>query len=111
MLRLDYEDGAPVPDAVGAELVRRVEAALPQTDVLCIEDYNKGLLTPAVCRAIIAAARARGVPVIVDPAVVPDYSKYAGATAIKLNRVETERATGLPVEPPGQWPAAAERRR
>ena len=109
MLRLDYEDRGPVPKEVGAEIVRRVEAALPRTDVLCIEDYNKGLLTPAVCRAIIAAARARGVPVIVDPAVVPDYSKYAGATAIKLNRVETERATGLPVETPEQWHAAAER--
>jgi D-beta-D-heptose 7-phosphate kinase/D-beta-D-heptose 1-phosphate adenosyltransferase len=110
MLRLDYEDRGPVSDAVGAEVVRRVEAALPQTDVLCIEDYNKGLLTPAVCRAIIAAARAAGVPVIVDPAVVADYSRYAGATAIKLNRVETERATGgMPVVTPGDWHAAAER--
>src|SRR5687768_15600084 len=110
MLRLDYEDRGPVSDEVGAEIVRRVEAALARgTDVLCMEDYNKGLLTPAVCRAVIAAARKHGVPVIVDPAVVPDYSKYAGATAIKLNRVETEKATGLPVDTPEQWHAAAER--
>ena len=110
MLRLDYEDRGPVSDAVGAEIVRRVEAGLARgADVLCMEDYNKGLLTPDVCRAVIAAARGRGVPVIVDPAVVPDYSKYAGATAIKLNRVETEKATGLPVDTPEQWQAAAER--
>jgi D-beta-D-heptose 7-phosphate kinase/D-beta-D-heptose 1-phosphate adenosyltransferase len=110
MLRLDYEDRGPVPDETGAAVVRNVEAALARgTDVVCIEDYNKGLLTPAVCRAVIAAARARGVPVIVDPAVVPDYSRYAGATAIKLNRVETEKATGLPVDTPEQWQAAAER--
>src|SRR5687767_6440827 len=49
MLRLDYEDRAAVPDHVAAEVVRRVETALPSTDVLCVEDYNKGLLTPAVC--------------------------------------------------------------
>ena len=109
MLRLDYEDRGPIDETIGSEVVRRVEAALPHTDVLCMEDYNKGLLTPAVCRAVIAAARARGVPVIVDPAVLPDYSKYAGATTIKLNRVEAEKATGLPVETPDDWHAAAER--
>jgi D-beta-D-heptose 7-phosphate kinase/D-beta-D-heptose 1-phosphate adenosyltransferase len=62
-----------------------------------------------VCRGIIDAARARNVPVIVDPAIVSDYSRYAGATAIKLNRVETEKATGLPVETPEEWEAAGER--
>lgn len=109
MLRVDYEARAPLPDEAAGEIVRRVEAELTRADVLCVEDYNKGLLTPAVCRAIIAAARERGVPVIVDPAVVPDYSRYAGATALKLNRVETERAIGLPVDTPAQWRAAAER--
>ncbi len=109
MLRLEYEEGGAIPDDVAAEVIRRVEALLDKTDVLCVEDYNKGLLTPAVCKATIAAARARNVPVIIDPAVVSDYSRYAGATAIKLNRVETEKATGLPVETPEQWQAAAER--
>ena len=109
MLRLDYEDRGAVADDVAAEIVRRVESLLDKTDVLCVEDYNKGLLTPGVCRAIIDAARKRNVPVIVDPAVISDYSRYAGATAIKLNRVETEKATGLPVETPEQWQAAAER--
>src|SRR5687768_16676492 len=42
MLRLDYEDRGPVSDGVAEEVVRRVEAAMPRTDVLCIEDYNKG---------------------------------------------------------------------
>src|SRR5687768_16193306 len=57
MLRLDFEDRTPVSDATGEEIVRRVEAALARgTDVLCMEDYNKGLLTPAVCKAVIAAA-------------------------------------------------------
>jgi D-beta-D-heptose 7-phosphate kinase / D-beta-D-heptose 1-phosphate adenosyltransferase len=110
MLRLDYEERGAIPDAVADEVIRRVEAQLDRgADVLCVEDYNKGLLTPRVCKAIIAAARAREVPVIIDPAVLADYSRYAGATAIKLNRVEVERATGLPVETPEQWQAAAER--
>jgi D-beta-D-heptose 7-phosphate kinase/D-beta-D-heptose 1-phosphate adenosyltransferase len=109
MLRLDYEERGPLTDDVAKEIIRRVEAQLDHTDVLCVEDYNKGLLTPAVCRGIIAAARTKNVPVIIDPAVVSDYSRYAGATAIKLNRVETEKATGLAVETPEQWHAAAEK--
>jgi D-beta-D-heptose 7-phosphate kinase/D-beta-D-heptose 1-phosphate adenosyltransferase len=110
MLRLDYEERGAIADDVAADVVKRVEAQLDAgAHVLCVEDYNKGLLTPAVCKAIIAAARAREVPVIIDPAVLSDYSRYAGATAIKLNRVETEKATGLPVETPEQWQAAAER--
>ena len=42
-------------------------------------------------------ARQRNVPVIVDPANLADYLKYKGATALKLNRTETERATKLPL--------------
>ena len=53
---------------------------------LCLEDYNKGLLPPAVCRRVIELAREAGVPVLVDPAAIKDYSKYAGATAITPNR-------------------------
>jgi D-beta-D-heptose 7-phosphate kinase/D-beta-D-heptose 1-phosphate adenosyltransferase len=109
MLRLDYEEREPIDNDIAQRIIRQVEEMLGKTEVLCIEDYNKGLLTPGVCRAIIEAARKRNVPVIVDPAVVSDYSRYAGATAIKLNRVETEKATGLPVETPEQWQAAAER--
>lgn len=52
-------------------------------------------------------ARERGVPVIVDPALVADYSKYAGATAIKLNRTETEKVTKLPVGNEREYGAAA----
>ena len=45
---------------------------------------------------MIKLAAVSGVPVLIDPANIPDYSKYSGATALKLNRTETEKATGLP---------------
>jgi D-beta-D-heptose 7-phosphate kinase/D-beta-D-heptose 1-phosphate adenosyltransferase len=110
MLRLDYEERGAISEETAGEVVRRVEAALDAgAEVLCVEDYNKGLLTPGVCKQVIAAARKRNVPVVIDPAVISDYSRYAGATAIKLNRVETQKATGLAVETPEQWQAAAER--
>lgn len=107
MIRLDIEDGAPVDAATEQKLIASAIAAMDGCDVVALEDYNKGVLTPAVCQAIIAEARRRGLPVLVDPARLNDYSKYRGATAIKLNRPETERATGLPARDPAQVAAAA----
>ncbi len=95
MFRLDLESREPLDDELSQTLLSRVEAALERVDVVCLEDYDKGVCNPAVCRAVIEACRARGKPIIVDPAAVDDYSKYRGATAITPNRSEAELATGL----------------
>ena len=103
MIRLDYEDHAPLPPELAGRVRDRVTAELASADLLLLEDYNKGVLSPDVCRDVIAAATARNIPVLVDPANIADYSRYAGATALKLNRVEAARATGLPVDEPEQY--------
>jgi D-beta-D-heptose 7-phosphate kinase/D-beta-D-heptose 1-phosphate adenosyltransferase len=109
MLRLDYEDTSALDAPVAARVIDRIAQALEGADALCIEDYNKGLLTPEVCQRIIELARARQVPVFVDPAAIEDYSKYAGATTITPNATETTKATGMPVNNAEQYRAAAER--
>lgn len=106
MMRLDFEEPAPLAPEVIANVLSNLDAALADADMLCIEDYNKGLLSPQLCHDAIAHARARGIPVLIDPAAINDYSKYAGATGLKLNRTETEKATGLPVENEQQYAAA-----
>ena len=101
MFRLDYESTSPIDprtaEAVVAALVRALRAGGGGTDVVCIEDYNKGVCTPQVCQAVIAACKKAGVPVFVDPAPIADYSKYAGCSAITPNRSEAQRATGIQV--------------
>ena len=94
MIRLDYENASPIEGELITRLLAAVEQSLEDCDVLCVEDYNKGLLPAAVCRQIIEMARAKGIPTIVDPAAIDDYSKYTGATALKPNRFEASRATG-----------------
>ncbi len=90
-------------------MLRKFEAAIADADLVCLEDYNKGLLTPALCQQVIATAARRGLPVLIDPANIPDYRKYAGATCLKLNRTETQKATGLPADDEPQWAAAAQK--
>lgn len=94
ILRVDDEVATPLPAAVEQDLQSAALAALAQADVVCLEDYAKGVLTPAICAAVIAAARAAGKPVFVDPARHPGSSKYAGATLLTPNRAELEIAVG-----------------
>ena len=108
MMRLDYEEHGGLSLEHRDAVVDRVWRALDGAAVLCIEDYNKGLLHGDVCQRIITLARSRNVPVLVDPANIADYSKYAGATALKLNRTETEKATGLAVNNEPEYALASQ---
>ena len=102
MFRVDFESREPLPEPVVRELVSRFEAALSRADVVCIEDYDKGVCTPGLCREIIARAKRAGKSVFVDPARLPDYSRYAGATVITPNRTEAELATGMETHGAGE---------
>ncbi|HEV2647300.1 MAG TPA: bifunctional D-glycero-beta-D-manno-heptose-7-phosphate kinase/D-glycero-beta-D-manno-heptose 1-phosphate adenylyltransferase HldE [Acidobacteriaceae bacterium] len=93
MLRLDTERAGPRLEADCDRLIERVLEALPTCDAVVLSDYAKGVLTPRVCRAIIAAAQARDIPVLVDPKTA-DFSRYAGATTICPNLGELSVALG-----------------
>lgn len=95
MFRVDFESREPLGEGVVRELLARFEAALKRADVVCIEDYDKGVCAPGLCREIIAMSRRAGIPVFVDPARLSDYSRYAGATVITPNRTEAEAATEM----------------
>jgi D-beta-D-heptose 7-phosphate kinase/D-beta-D-heptose 1-phosphate adenosyltransferase len=95
MFRVDYESREAIPARVEDELLRSVERALPETDVVCIEDYHKGVCTERLCQGVIEMARSAGKPVLVDPARLEDYAKYRRATAITPNRTEAEVATRM----------------
>jgi D-beta-D-heptose 7-phosphate kinase/D-beta-D-heptose 1-phosphate adenosyltransferase len=108
MMRIDFEEPGKLSYQWATRVIAAAQAAMEGAQIVCLEDYNKGLLTPDVCRRIIALAKERGLPVLIDPASITDYSRYRGATAIKLNRLETEKATGLPMQQQSQFAAAGE---
>ena len=94
MFRVDEECSEPICDKVAGRLLTKARSLLKGAAVLCLEDYDKGVLDAAVCRKLIQLARRMGVPVLVDPAAVDDYSKYRGATCMTPNRTEAALATG-----------------
>jgi len=101
MFRVDFESREPIAENIQNRILETFEADLKRTDVVCIEDYNKGVCTPELCKEVIARARAAGKPVFVDPPPVTDYRKYTGATAITPNRTEAAKAVDLLTEGKG----------
>lgn len=95
MFRVDIETTAPLDATLRAQLLKLIEARIGEVDVVCLEDYNKGVCGPELCRRLITMCKAVGKPLLIDPAAIEDYSKYRGATAITPNRSEAELATGL----------------
>ncbi len=94
ILRVDHENCDPLRQALEAELIEKITLRIAQHDALLISDYDKGVCTPRILRAAIAAANAAGVLVMVDPSRSCPMDHYRGVTVIKPNRLETELATG-----------------
>jgi len=94
MFRVDFESREPLSGEASRSLIARVRDSLDWADVVCIEDYAKGVCTEQVCQEVIRLARQAGKPVFVDPARLESYARYRGATTITPNRTEAEVATG-----------------
>ncbi|TWT42348.1 Bifunctional protein HldE [Phycisphaerae bacterium RAS1] len=94
ILRVDRELVKPPAPGDLDKLVEAIERALPNVDVVCLEDYAKGLLSEELCRRVIGAAAAQGKPVLVDPARSPNWQRYAGSTLLTPNRAELEIGVG-----------------
>ncbi|SDV47832.1 rfaE bifunctional protein, domain I [Chitinasiproducens palmae] len=89
LLRIDFEE-PPAKEILRAAL-GQFEALIDTHQVLLLSDYAKGGL--AHVEQMIAGARARGRPVMVDPKGV-DWRRYRGATLITPNRKELRDVIG-----------------
>ncbi len=96
LLRADQESIAPLPAELRSDLVKIVVDALPHYKVMILSDYAKGVLADGAAAEIVAAAKAAGCIVVVDPKG-HDYSIYRGADVLKPNRPELAAATKMPV--------------
>ena len=91
MLRVDREDLRSLAETDEAKLLERLLAA--EWDAVILSDYGKGVIGVRVIETVVAAARERGVPSLVDPKH-RDLSRYRGAVVATPNRVEAEAACG-----------------
>lgn len=110
LLRFDEEEDADLTDSEVEKVLASIDRALPEATAVVFEDYNKGVLVPAVIEHTIEAARAHGLPIIVDPKF-RNFFSYRGCTVFKPNRRELENALGAAFDPsnPLSLPATLDR--
>jgi rfaE bifunctional protein kinase chain/domain len=89
LVRVDFEN--PPTHEVLSGMLADFERVLGDYAAVLFSDYGKGGL--AHIPRMIAAARAAGKPVLVDPKG-SDYRRYAGATVITPNRAELAHVIG-----------------
>jgi D-beta-D-heptose 7-phosphate kinase/D-beta-D-heptose 1-phosphate adenosyltransferase len=97
IVRIDEEVDTLLDGTDLARLINVAREALADADALLLEDYNKGALAPPLIAEVMAVARRRGIPVVVDPKY-RQFFAYAGATVFKPNRRELESALGAAVD-------------
>lgn len=96
IVRIDRETREEISSDFEEKILAHVADRKNIWDLVLISDYGKGLLTSRVLSGVIASARERGIPVIVDPKGT-DYRKYRGATIITPNRKEAEVASRIAI--------------
>jgi D-beta-D-heptose 7-phosphate kinase/D-beta-D-heptose 1-phosphate adenosyltransferase len=110
LLRVDEEDDADISGTDVQRVLEAVRDSIADADAVVLEDYNKGVLIPAVIRTAIDAGLARNLPIVVDPKF-KNFFSYRGATVFKPNRRELEAALGaaVDVDHPDAVPATLQR--
>jgi rfaE bifunctional protein kinase chain/domain len=95
LLRIDEEEIEPLTSEEESLLIANVSTIIESgIDAIILEDYNKGLLTPTVIQSIVKLAKAKDIPVSVDPKK-DNFFEYKGVTLFKPNLKELKEGLGV----------------
>jgi rfaE bifunctional protein kinase chain/domain len=96
VVRIDRMSPSRISAADRAAIRKAALAAIPSADAVLMSDYGSGIVTPALGRAVGAAARRRGIPVLVDSRYA--LTKFRGLTACAPNESEVEAVLGVDLD-------------
>lgn len=103
LVRVDREKKRTLGVEARERAIQHFCKLLPELSAVILEDYDKGLFDQTFADALVGAAKAAGVPVLVDPK--PSNSvQWKGVTGITPNRSEAFRAAGIPWSEPVESP-------
>jgi D-beta-D-heptose 7-phosphate kinase/D-beta-D-heptose 1-phosphate adenosyltransferase len=97
VVRVDHEDVKPLGEQAGLLAMERITEALRRADAVVVSDYAKGFAGISLLSEVITWSRRTGKTVFIDPKGA-DFSRYAGCTLLKPNRIELGILTGMRVQ-------------
>lgn len=95
LLRVSHLRSHDAGEEFVASVLERVDALLPNTDLMIFSDFNYGCLPQTLVEAVAARCRAADVPYVADSQAssqVGDVSRYAGAALISATEREVRLA-------------------
>jgi D-beta-D-heptose 7-phosphate kinase/D-beta-D-heptose 1-phosphate adenosyltransferase len=108
VVRADRERADDIAGPLESAVVEGVGRALAACSALVLSDYQKGVVTPRLMRAVLAQARRRRIPVLVDPKV-RHFALYRRVRLVTPNQLETEQATGIKIRTADDLHAAGQK--
>ncbi|MBV8890317.1 MAG: D-glycero-beta-D-manno-heptose-7-phosphate kinase [Alphaproteobacteria bacterium] len=106
IVRVDEESLHDLDEAEARGLLAAIDERIAAVDAVVLSDYGKRALGTEVVAFAIGRARARGIPVFVDPKS-DDFARYRGATCVTPNAAELALAARLPTAGDEEIVAAA----
>jgi D-beta-D-heptose 7-phosphate kinase / D-beta-D-heptose 1-phosphate adenosyltransferase len=108
IMRVDEESTLPLDAHELHTLLDAIDREIAGVAAVVLSDYGKAVVNRKILRATISRARARQIPVFVDPKT-EDFRRYRGATCVTPNLGELSRAARMPVRTEAEIVAAAMR--
>lgn len=95
LLRVDFEHKQYLSKDVEDQVFERCKGLMAQTDVVVVEDYAKGFLTPSLMKRVLDLSHEAGKMVLVDPNPKSVASLYRGVDLMTPNRDEAVALSGI----------------
>ncbi len=96
VVRIDREKKEHLSGAIIDKMTAYIERTIKDVDAVIIEDYAKGVITPALLRKIVPLVKRNGKIISVDPKE-EHFNYYKGVTVITPNNHEAARAVGFEI--------------
>jgi rfaE bifunctional protein kinase chain/domain len=100
MLRVDEEIDTDLNKEDSSDLINCISTLIAEQkpDVIILQDYNKGVLSPEVIESVVEIASINGIPVAVDPKK-KNFTAYKNITLFKPNLKEIVEGLKIEVDP------------
>jgi len=97
VVRIDKEKTEQLSDKMIARMVDYIKVVMRKIDAVIIEDYGKGVITPALLRKIVPLAKLNKKVISVDPKE-EHFRYYKGISVITPNNQEASKAVGFAIQ-------------
>ena len=92
VIRIDYENQAPIADSVSVELDKNLEHVAASADAIVISDYGYGVTAPELIERARQLSQKRGIPLLIDSRF--RLRDFVGSTGATPNQDEVEAILG-----------------